>query len=363
MNSDACSHVVECDASDLLGLTEALIAVDSVSGNEAALCDAVEQRLTLRAPHLRIDRVGHSLVARTEGARERRIILGGHLDTVPANGNATPRREGDALFGLGAADMKGSLAVMLALAEECSEPASDLTFVFYECEEVEEERNGLRKILLANPELLQADLAILAEPTDGWVEAGCQGTVHLRATYRGIRAHSARPWKGKNAIHAASHALARTVAASEALPARVIDGMEFTQALQVVRIDGGVANNVVPDEAHLTVNRRFAPDVTTDEAIAETQALFDDADSVEIINASPGALPGLQNPLVADFVARAGGQVRSKLGWTDVARFTPLNIPALNFGAGDPLLAHTADEKVTGESVRHTYEVLRAVLS
>ena len=363
MNNEPLAAIVDFDASDLIGLTAALVAVDSVSGNEAALCDAVQQRLSQRASHLEIDRIGNSIVARTSLGRNRRIIIGGHLDTVPANGNATPRRDGDVLFGLGTADMKGSLAVMLALAERCSAPASDLTFLFYECEEVEEARNGLRNILAVRPELLQADLAILAEPTDGRVEAGCQGTLHLKAMYRGARAHSARPWKGKNAIHAAASALTRVVAASDALPARVIDGMEFTQALQVVRIDGGVANNVVPDESSITVNRRFAPDISITEAIAETNALFEDADEIEILNESPGALPGLSNPLVAEFIERAGGKVRSKLGWTDVARFTPLNIPAFNFGAGDPLLAHTAEEHVTAESLQRTYTVLRSFVA
>ncbi|MGB2756319.1 MAG: succinyl-diaminopimelate desuccinylase [Acidimicrobiia bacterium] len=363
MSNDVLGAVVDHEASDLVGLTEALVAVDSVSGNEAALCDAIQQRLALRAPHLVIDRVGNSLVARTMLARDRRIILGGHLDTVPANGNAIPRRDGDLLFGLGTADMKGSVAAMLALAEQCAAPAVDVTFLFYECEEVEEARNGLRSILAAQPELLNGDLAILAEPTDGWVEAGCQGTLHVRATYRGVRAHSARPWTGKNAIHAASAALARVVAAAEILAPRVIDGMEFTQALQVVRIDGGVANNVVPDEASITVNRRFAPDITCEQARAETNALFEDADVIEVLNESPGALPGLEHPLVAEFVDRAGGRVRSKLGWTDVARFTPLGIPALNFGAGDPLLAHTAEEHVSTASLKHTYDVLREVLA
>ena len=360
MGASALEAVVEIDSSDLLALTEALVGFDSVSGNEGPLCDALLQRLARRAPHLAVDRIGNSLVARTALGRTERLILGGHLDTVPPDENANPRRDGDKLYGLGTADMKGSLAVMLAIAEQTVNPGCDLTFLFYECEEVEEERNGLRNVLEIAPELLVGDLAILMEPTDGWVEAGCQGTLHVKATYRGLRAHSARPWMGQNAIHQLSPILARVTEASDALEVRIVDEMVFTQALQIVRIEGGIANNVVPDEASITVNRRFAPDVSPEDALEQTKALFKDADAIEVLNLSPGALPGLQQDAVAVFVDRAGSKVRSKLGWTDVARFTSLGIPAVNFGAGDPLVAHTRDEFVTQRSLVAVFEVLQA---
>ncbi len=277
MEQRAVEAVINADASDLLTLTEALVAVNSVSGNEGPLCDAVAQRLAKNAPHLTVERIGNSLVARTASGHSRRLILGGHFDTVPPNENAIACREGETLYGLGSADMKGSLAVMLALAEQASDLACDLTFLFYECEEVEEERNGLRKILEVQPSLLAGDLAILMEPTDGWVEAGCQGTLHVKATYRGARAHSARPWTGRNAIHELSAALTQVVEASSHLAPRTVDGMVFTQALQVVAIDGGIANNVVPDEASITVNRRFGPDVSPEDALEQTKTLFKDA--------------------------------------------------------------------------------------
>jgi succinyl-diaminopimelate desuccinylase len=204
--------------------------------------------------------------------------------------------------------------------------------------------------------MVAGDLAVLLEPTDGWVEAGCQGTLSLRATYRGARAHTARPWMGDNAIHRASAALAR-VAAGDPGPADV-DGLEYRQALQAVRIEGGVANNVVPDECSITVNRRFAPSVGIDTAEAETRALVADADEIELLNASAAAPPNLWDPLVAELVGTFDLGVRPKLGWTDVARFAAHGIPALNFGPGDPTIAHTAGEHVTRESLDGCHAVL-----
>jgi succinyl-diaminopimelate desuccinylase len=350
--------VVDHDAADLFGLTAALCAVPSVSGNEAALAGAVETRLRARASGLRIDRVANNVVARTDTGKSRRIVLGGHLDTVPANNNATPRCEGDVLHGLGSADMKGGLAALLALAELASarEPMHDLTFFWYEGEEVADVHNGLRHLFDVAPDLLAGDLAILLEPTGGWVEAGCQGTLHARATMRGQRAHSARPWMGSNAIHAMSGVLA-TIAAFQSETV-IVDGLEYREALQAVRVEGGVANNVVPDECTLTVNRRFAPNRTIADVEAEMRALLAAADEIEILNASPAAPPNLTNPLVAEFVGTLDLAVRPKLGWTDVARFASRGVPALNFGPGDPTLAHTAAEHVTRGDIEGCFKVL-----
>jgi succinyl-diaminopimelate desuccinylase len=357
--SDAlAAAVVDHDASDLFGLTTALCAVTSVSGDEAALAGAVEARLRARAARLRVDRVANNVVARTDNACARRIVLAGHLDTVPANGNASPRIDGDVLHGLGSADMKGGLAVLLALAELASAAPCpyDLTFVWYEGEEVADAHNGLRHLFEASPELLGCDLAILLEPTGGWVEAGCQGTLHARATVRGQRAHTARPWMGSNAIHAMNAILTRVATAkSETV---VVDGLEYREALQAVRVEGGVANNVVPDECTLVVNRRFAPSRSADDVAAETRELLAGADEIEILNVSPAAPPNLADPLVAEFVGTLDLAVRPKLGWTDVARFASRGVPALNFGPGDPTLAHTADERVTRGDVEGCFQVL-----
>ena len=345
---------------DLLGLTAELIAVPSASLAETALADLVADRLGALAPALQVDRLGDNVVARTRLGREQRIVLGGHLDTVPANGNAQPRIDGDVLHGLGAADMKGGLAVLLTLAAAiAAQPDAarfDATLVFYAGEEIADEHNGLRRLFAERPAWVEGDLAVLLEPTGGWVEAGCQGTLHLRAVFRGVRAHSARPWMGDNAIHRAAAVLAR-LAAHESDTVD-IDGLPYRESLQVVRVEGGVANNVVPDEATLVVNRRFAPAYTVDEATAQVRALLDGADEIEVLNASPAAPPNLWDPLVAELVGRFDLGVRPKLGWTDVARFAAHGVPALNFGPGEPELAHTADEHVTRDSLDGCYAVL-----
>jgi succinyl-diaminopimelate desuccinylase len=345
---------------DLLGLTEELCAIPSVSRDETRLADIVEQRLRERAPALTVDRLGDNVIARTQLGREQRVVLAGHLDTVPPNDNQVPRREGDTLHGLGTADMKGGLAVLLTLAEAVNaNPAGcrfDVTLVFYEAEEIAEEFNGLKRLFAEQPDWVAGDLAVLLEPTGGWVEAGCQGTLHLRAIFTGARAHSARPWMGANAIHRASDALAR-LAAHEADTVDV-DGLPYRESLQVVRIEGGIANNVVPDRCAIVVNRRFAPKYSVDEARAQVEALLDGADEIELVNASPAAPPNLWDPLVAELIGTFDLGVRPKLGWTDVARFAAHGVPALNFGPGDPEIAHAPQEHVTRESLDGCYAVL-----
>jgi len=343
---------------DLLALTEQLCAVPSVSGEERTLADLVAARLRERAAGLEIERVGENVVARTRRGAATRILLGGHLDTVPANGNATPRVEGDTLHGLGAADMKGGLAILLVLAESLArgDGARDVTLVFYEGEEVADEHNGLRRLFAERPDLVAADVAVLLEPTGGWIEAGCQGTIHVRVTFNGARAHSARPWMGVNAVHRAAPTLAR-IAAYEA-PTVTVDGLDYRESLQVVRMQAGVANNVVPDRCEIVVNRRYAPACSHDDAVAQTLAMFADADEVEVVSASPAAAPNLTHPLVAELVAAGSLDVRPKLGWTDVARFTQHGIAAVNFGPGDPELAHTAAERVERADLDHCLRVL-----
>jgi succinyl-diaminopimelate desuccinylase len=354
--------VLTHDASDLFGLTTALVAVPSESHQEAALAAMVEARLRARAPSLRVDRVGESVVARTELGRAQRVVLGGHLDTVPANGNGTPRVQGGVLHGLGAADMKGGLAVLLRLAEELHADASrarhDVTLAFYECEEVADAHNGLRKIFESSPDLLGGGFAVLLEPTDAWVEAGCQGVIVLSAHFEGERAHTARPWMGRNAIHRAAEVLGRI--ASHESDVVLVDGLEYRESLQVVRVEGGLAGkyNLVPDSCTLIVGRRFAPRYTEEEAEAQVRGLLRGADAIEVLQSQPAAAPGLENPLVREFVDGLGLPVRPKLGWTDVARFSSRGVPAVNFGPGDPEIAHTPGELVTRASIERAYEVL-----
>jgi succinyl-diaminopimelate desuccinylase len=356
--------LLDAPAEDLLGLTAALVAVPSVSRNEGELADRVERRLVARAGELEYARIGNTVIARTELGRDQRVVLGGHLDTVPPNDNEVPRLDGDVLHGLGSADMKGGLGVLLRLAEEISagrQPCYDCTLAFYEGEEVADEFNGLRHVFEQRPDLLAADFAVLLEPTGGRVEAGCQGTMHVRAHFDGERAHSARPWMGRNAIHSAADVLTR-LAEHDAGTVNV-DGLPYRQSVQVVRIEGGVANNVVPDTCTLVVNRRFAPGYSIDEARVEVDALLAGADRIDVLSASPGAPPNLEHPLVAQFVQALGAEVEPKLGWTDVARFAARGVPAVNFGPGDPDVAHTAGERVTRESIEQCYLALARFLA
>lgn len=363
MSTASLPDLLAAPADDLLTLTAALVAVPSVSRHEQQLADQVERRLGERAQGLALARVGNNVIVRTELGRDRRVVLGGHLDTVPGNANEVPRLDGDVLHGLGAADMKGGLAVLLRLAEEIAagrEPRVDCTLFFYEAEEIADEFNGLRRVFDDRPELLAGDFAVLLEPTGGHLEAGCQGTLHLRAYFGGERAHSARPWQGSNAIHAAAEVLHRLAAHDPGTA--WVDGLPYRQSLQVVGIEGGVANNVVPDTCTLVVNRRFAPNHTVAEARAEVERLLTGADRIEVVNASPPAPPNLGDPLVAEFVESLGVDVEPKLGWTDVARFASRGVPAVNFGPGDPDVAHTADERVTRASVEQCYAALSRFL-
>jgi len=349
---------------DLLARTAALVDIPSVSHDEARLTEHIEAELRALG-HLEVTRVGANLVARTQLGRTSRLLLAGHTDTVPVNGNATARIEGDVLWGLGAADMKGGLAVMLALAEAVPEPLLDVTWVFYAGEEVSAEHNGLGHLMRDRPDLLAADVAILGEPTGGEIEAGCQGTMRLEVTVRGTRAHTARPWMGRNAVHR----LGAVLRAVDAFPERrpVLDGCEYREALQAVAVSGGVAANVVPDLASVTLNRRFAPDRTPAEAEAEVRALLapalEDGDEVSVVDMAAAAAPGLDHPVLRALIDDHALPVRAKLGWTDVARFAAAGIPACNLGPGDPTVAHMADERVDRSSLDRTYAVLHAVLT
>lgn len=336
---------LSADAGDV---TAQLVDIESVSGNEGALADAVEQ--TLRgAGHLRVQRDGDAVLARTELGRGERVVLAGHLDTVPVAGNLPSRRDGDLLYGCGACDMKSGLAVQLRLAATVPEPSRDLTFVYYECEEVQAERNGLLRLTRTRPGWLAGDFAVLMEPTAAVVEAGCQGTMRVAVTARGERAHSARSWTGVNAIHQAAQILDVLRAYEPRRP--VIDGLEFREGLNAVDVSGGVAGNVVPDRCVLTVNYRFAPDRSEADAEAHLRETFAGFE-VEVTDSAPGARPGLADPSTAAFVEAIGGEPRAKFGWTDVSRFAAAGVPAVNFGPGDPSLAHTRGEYVRVSAVR-----------
>jgi len=350
-------------AGDLFALTAALVDVPSESYSEELITDLIEADLR-QTPHLSVERVGDNLVARTQLGHSRRILLAGHTDTVPANDNAGARVDGDVLWGLGAADMKGGVAVMLTLARTLTEPAVDVTYVFYAREEVDAADNGLLEVAKARPDLLQADVALLGEPTAGAVEAGCQGTMRLKVMLAGERAHTARGWMGRNAIHR----LAEVLAAVSTYEARrpVVEGCEYREGLQAVAVSGGVAGNVVPDAATLTLNHRFAPDRTPEQAEEHVRRLLesvlDASDTVELTDMAPAASPGLGDPLLAGLIRRTGAPVRAKLGWTDAAFFAARGVPASNFGPGDPRLAHTAGEHVHRDELVSVHAALEGLL-
>ncbi|WP_418278007.1 succinyl-diaminopimelate desuccinylase [Isoptericola jiangsuensis] len=359
-------------SSDLVDLLAAVCDVESVSGDEAALADAVEALLRDQ-PHLEVHRDGDAVVARTTLGRDRRVVLAGHLDTVPLTDppNLPARLEGSGddrvLRGRGTVDMKAGLTVFLALAVELgrpgSEPTSDVTYVFYDHEEVEATKSGLGRLVRHRPDLLAGDFAVLGEPTSSGIEGGCNGTIRVEVRTRGRAAHSARAWRGENAIHAAAPVLARL---ADYEPAQVeVDGLVYREGVNAVGITGGIAGNVIPDACTVTVNYRFAPSRTEAEAEAHLRELFEGFEVV-VTDSSPGARPGLDDPLAADFaaavLAATGGEPRPKYGWTDVARFAQLGVPAVNFAPGDPMLAHADDERVPVAELAVCREALRSWL-
>jgi succinyl-diaminopimelate desuccinylase len=333
---------------DLVAETARLVAIPSVSHQEAAIADYLQKQLC-GSEHLALERLGDNLVASTHLGRPARLLIAGHLDTVPSFGqDQVPRIEDDRVAGLGACDMKGGLAVLSWLATTVADPVVDLTYVFYACEEVAAVYSGLGVIASERPELLEADAAILAEPTAARVEAGCQGTLRMELRLAGRRAHTARPWQGINAIHR----LGPLLEALRTWRGRQVEleGCCYQEALQAVWVEGGVAGNVVPDQARLVVNHRFAPDRSEEEAAAALSSMLSawlgDQDTMEVIDSAPAAPPGLSHPLLRGLLTLSGAPPRAKLGWTDVARLVALGVPATNYGPGDPEMAHSPGEWV-----------------
>ncbi len=344
---------------DGAALTAQLVDTPSVSGEEGPLTDEIED--ALRAlPHLTVHRDGHAIVARTTLGRPERVILAGHVDTVPVAGNLPSHLEGSRLFGCGTTDMKSGVAVQLRLAASLISPRRDVTYVFYDCEEVASDRNGLLRLSRNRPELLAGDFAVLMEPSGGEIEGGCQGTLRAEVTVAGQRAHTARSWMGRNAIHEAGAVLDVLRGYTPREPE--VDGLRYHEGLNAVAIRGGVAGNVVPDECAITVNYRFAPDLSGEAAAEVVRSVFS-AWPVTVLDVADGARPGLDQPAAAEFAAVVGGTPRAKLGWTDVARFSALGIPAVNYGPGISEIAHTAGEYVEIAKIAECESRLRDWLS
>ena len=352
----------------IVALTTDLVNIPSVSGNEAALASAIFDELS-KCDWLEVHRFKNSVVAKTNLGKGSRVIVAGHIDTVPVADNETAvfvssgqglPSDGtivpeDVVFGLGSCDMKGGVAVALRAAVSIENPQFDVTYIFYECEEVDSERNGLTLIAAEHSEWLTADIAVLLEPSNANIEAGCQGTLRAKISTTGTRAHSARSWLGDNAIHNLGDILARLNAYE---PAKVmIDGLEYREGLNAVQVTGGIAGNVIPDSATVDVNYRYAPSTSGKQAEAHIREVFDGF-LVEFVDNVSGAMPGLDRPALADLVSRVGGKVAPKFGWTDVARFSAMGVPAVNLGPGDPGLAHSRNEHVSVAQLKQCEETV-----
>lgn len=354
--------VLDLTASSL-DLTRAICDIPSVSGDEKRLADEIEAAVSPLA-HLEVIRHGNTIVARTDLGRSHRVAIAGHIDTVPINDNLPTRDiEIDGLpflWGRGTVDMKAGTAVQLKLAAELTDPVVDITWMWYDNEEVEGSKNGLGLLASVRPDLFRADFAILGEPSDGEVEGGCNGTLRAIVRTAGVRAHSARAWIGENAIHHAAPILTRL--AEYRAKEVMVEGLLYRESLSAVRIAGGVAGNVIPDACEVEVNYRFAPSKSAADAEAHLRAVLAGFD-IEITDAAEGARPGLDAPIAQQFVAAVGAEPRPKYGWTDVARFSALGIPAVNYGPGDPHLAHHDEERVPVAQIDAVEQGLRAWLT
>ena len=344
-------------------LTRTICDIPSVSGDEAVLADLIDAAIR-PLPHLEVYRDGDTIVARTQLGRPQRVVIAGHIDTVPINDNVPTRDvavDGEAfLWGRGTVDMKAGVAVQLKLAAELTEPRIDVTWMWYDHEEVDADLNGLTRLARTRPDLFQGDFAILGEPSNGAVEGGCNGNMRAIVRTHGVRAHSARAWVGENAIHKAAPVLTRL---AEYRPRDVaVDGLVYREGLNAVRIGGGVAGNVIPDLNEVEVNYRFAPSRSAEAAERHVRDVFAGFD-VDVVDIAVGARPGLDAPLAQEFVAAVGGEARPKYGWTDVARFSAMGVPAVNYGPGDPHLAHHDEERVPLAQIEDVERGLRAWLT
>jgi succinyl-diaminopimelate desuccinylase len=344
---------------DVVSLTVALCDIESVSGNEKTISDEIETLLRSK-PHLEVKRDDNAVVASTNLGREQRVIVAGHIDTVPVNANLPVTVNGEEIVGRGTVDMKAGVAVALRLALDLTAPIHDVTWIFYDNEEVDSALNGLGRLATKHPEWLEADFAILGEPSNAIIEGGCNGTLRAEVRASGKRAHSARSWMGVNAIHASGEILDRlNKFEAETI---TVDGLEYREGLNAVAINGGVAGNVIPDDCVVTVNYRFAPSKTEEDAAGLMRELFTGFE-VRITDSASGARPGADGKLAKGFTDEVGGKIAPKLGWTDVARFAALGIPAVNFGPGDPALAHADDERVLISQIVECEQGLRSWLA
>jgi len=343
------------DRDRLAERTLALVSISSVSRSEAEAMTYVHDQLPLE-PLFASDDVLFATTARRDGRPF--VVLAGHVDTVPAQGNLPGRIAGGAVHGLGASDMKGGVAVMLELARAAlsADLELDLGFLFFTREELPAEESPLPAFLGESRDAAHADLAIVLEPTDNEIHVGCVGNLSAQLTFRGVSAHSARPWTGENAIHRAAATLA-PLAELEPLDVEV-DGLVFREVVSAVAIEGGIADNVVPDRCVARLNYRYAPGRTREQAEARICELAGDAE-LEILGNSAPAHVVVDRPLVAKLREAGRFDVRPKQAWTPVAQFAEAGLDAVNLGPGATRYAHRADERVEISELVRAYDALR----
>jgi succinyl-diaminopimelate desuccinylase len=337
---------------DLVETLTWLVDIPSVTGDEARLRDAISARLT-RLPQ---QRIADSLVVGEPA--EGTVILAGHLDTVPAQGESRSRVEAERVHGLGTTDMKSGLAVMIHLIEMLG--TGKVAGVFYAGEEGPLPGNQLGPVLEEAAWLRSAAGAVVLEPTDRAIEAGCQGSINADVVFTGEPAHSARPWLGENAITKASGFLSE-MGSLQPEP-HVIGGLEFLEVISVTTAHGGIARNVIPGEFVMNVNYRFAPDREPEDAVARLHEACSGADRVEVTDLAPAGSVDLDHPLFRSLIEQTRAPVQGKQGWTDVAQLSAAGIPAINFGPGEPALAHKPGESVRISDLSWVYESLLEVL-
>jgi succinyl-diaminopimelate desuccinylase len=334
-----------------------LVDIPSETGDETAIVEAIADRLSGMDEH----RIGRSLVVgRPTGGPM--VLLVGHLDTVPSQGQGPARLADGVLHGLGAADMKGGLAVMIHLLEDDEVLAGPYSVVgvFYEGEEGPMDGNGLGPVLDSNTWLTEAQFAVVLEPSDAQIQVGCNGSINATVTFSGSSAHSARPWWGENAITKAGEWL--TAMHHREPELHVVDGLEYREVMSVTTASGGIARNVIPDRLTLNLNYRFAPDRSVGDALEVLRAACDGADGFEVIDVAPAGPVDASHPFVERLARVSGAELAAKQGWTDVARLGMYGVPAVNFGPGRASEAHQKHEFVAVAEIESTFAALRTAL-
>ncbi len=348
--------------SDIVSTLVDLIDIPSEVGDEGRLCTSLAERLMETWGIDGVERLGNSLIV---GKRSQRplVLLVGHIDTVPGQGQGRAAIQEGRVVGLGASDMKSGLAVMVHLLEDPSVRLGpyDVVGVFYDREEGPADENGLEPVLERAPWLSDAEFAVVLEPTDLELQVGCVGTINATVRFEGHSAHSARPWLGENAITKAGSWLAELHARRP--ESIIIDGLEFKEVFSVTTASGGVARNIIPAGFDINLNYRFAPNKTLDEAEARLREVAASADLIEIVDRAPAGPVPAGNPHFERLASLSGAARTPKQAWTDVARLAQYGIAAVNYGPGETAQAHQVAESVALDNLRVAYEALFRLLS